>query len=726
MKQIVQNYRSGELALRETPAPALQPGGVIVQTLFSAVSVGTEGMKVRTARQSLVGKARARPDLVKQVLATYRREGLGSTYRKVMNRLDTPVPLGYSSAGRVVEAAPGVDLAIGDLVACAGAGHANHAEFAFVPQNLCVRVPDGVALPHAAFATIGSIALHGVRQADVQVGETVCVVGLGLVGLLAVQVLRAAGCRVFGVDLNRERIALARTLGASAGLPPEASGLDQEVAAFTRGLGFDVAIVAAADPGSRAIGLAARAVRDRGRVVVLGIVGMDLDHKLFYDKELDLRMSRSYGPGRYDPAYELEGTDYPPAYVRWTERRNMEAFLDLVRDGQVAVEPLVTHRLPFDRAPQGYELIAGPDGSRVLGLLFEYGEGPHVPSRRVDLQPAARAAKDGAVGVGFVGAGNFARTTLLPAFRETGSRLTGVAAGTSVSARSTGDRFGFAFAAGDASEILRDTATDLVVVATRHDLHAPVTVEALAAGKAVMVEKPLALNEAELLRVADAYRAAPSPFLHVGFNRRFAPLLIQARDFLPASGPRTIDCRVNAGYVPPSHWYHDPQQGGGRLIGEGCHFVDLACWLARSRPVDVYAAAMDDAGLYRGDNVSLLLRFENGSIASVTYVACGDGTLPKELIEVSSGGATAIVDDYRTLTLSRDGVVRKETGRAQDKGHAAQVRAVVDALAGGHPAPVPFEDLLLSMAATFAAARSLAARERVAIDAAPYSGSSPA
>lgn len=720
MKQIVQSNKSGELSLQESPVPALLSGGVLVETLFSAVSVGTEGMKVRTARQSLVGKARSRPDLVRQVLQTYKKEGAANTYRKIMNRLETPVPLGYSLAGRVVDVSPDIDdFHVGDLVSCGGAGFANHAEFAFVPRNLCAKVPDGVPLEQAAFGTIASIALHGVRQANVQVGESIAVIGQGLVGLLAVQMLSASGARVFGIDLSQSRVDLAKTLGAIDGATVGSAGFDLRVSGFTGGAGFDTVVVAAADSSSRATGLAAKIARDRGRVVVLGIVGMELEHKLFYDKELELKMSRSYGPGRYDTSYEEGGQDYPFSYVRWTEQRNLASVLELMRSKRLVLDPLITHRFPFDRAPEAYGMLAGPEAGSILGIVFDYGSGGKTRTTKVELRTGAPAAKgDGALRVSFVGAGNFAKSTLIPAFKSaTTVSLAAVATSTSIGSRHTASKLGFDTASTAATEVITDATTDLVVIATRHDLHAPLTIQALDAGKAVFVEKPLALNEAEFADVVQALQRSPKPFLHVGFNRRFAPLVVSARAFLPASGPYSMLYRVNAGPVPREHWYHDATQGGGRLIGEGCHFIDLLQAIAGAPPVRVSADAMADAGMYRGDNVFVTVTFADGSVGSVIYLACNDTALPKERLEVSAGGVSIVLDDFRELTMSRGGKVKTEKSRlGQDKGHAAQVKAVVDALRAGKPAPIPLDQLLASSLATLAAKRSIEWRAAIDLD----------
>jgi predicted dehydrogenase/threonine dehydrogenase-like Zn-dependent dehydrogenase len=719
MKQIVQSYRSGNLTLSETPVPSLQPGSVLVQTCFSAVSVGTEGMKVRTAKQSLIGKARMRPELVRQVMATYQKEGLASTYRKVMNRLDSPVPLGYSLAGRVIAVAPGIEeFRVGDMVACAGAGIANHAEYAAVPLNLCVPVPDGVPLDQACFATIASIALHGVRQSEVQLGSTVAVVGLGLVGLIAVQMLVSAGCTVIGIDTNPDRVRLARELGARIAAAPDDAGVLESILGVSDSRGADCVIVSAADPTSTATAFAARIARDRGRVVILGIVGMNLDHKMFYEKELELRMSRSYGPGRYDPEYEINGTDYPASYVRWTERRNMSAVIGMIAAGQLRLDRLITHRFPFAKAPEAYDLIAGTESHKVLGVVFEYPDLPRPSSGRVELRQATAARSGKPLRIGMIGAGNFARTALLPAIaKRPGVELVGVANATSVSARSAGDRFGFKYATTDAREIVNDAGIDFVVIATRHDQHAALTAEALRNGKGVFVEKPLAINEQELAAVVEAYRRAPAPFLHVGFNRRFAPMVTKAKAFLPARGPFAISYRVHPGFLPREHWYHSPDAGGGRLIGEGCHFIDLMQHFTGSRPIEVFATAMSNAGVYSNDNVLATVRFEDGSVGSLAYLSCASKMTSKEMLEVSAAGRSALIDDFRLLTLSDENRTLQTKDRlSQDKGHSTQVHEALDRFHRGDAAPIPPAELFASTLTTLAAARSLTSGTPLPID----------
>ena len=613
MKQILQNYKTGELRLAEVPRPALRAGGVLVATRASLISAGTEKMKVDVARKSLLGKAMERPDQVRKVLESVRQQGLLPTYEKVMNKLDTPTPLGYSSAGIVLEAGSGAsEFRVGDRVACAGAGYAVHADVAYVPRNLVVPMAADTPFERAAFTTLGSIAMQGVRQAEIRLGEDVVVIGLGLVGLLTVQLLRESGARVIGVEIDPSKVELAKRLGSSRVVVGPDVEVREAVRQATGGRGADAVLVTAASSSSAPVILAGELCRDRGRVVVVGITRMDLPHRSFYDKELTLLLSRSYGAGRYDPSYEERGVDYPLGYVRWTERRNMEEFLRLVEEGKVEVDPLISHRIPFAEAERAYGLITGKATEPYLGIVLAYPETP-PPGGRIDLAGAPAAATNGSgagsaagrvraagepVGVGFLGAGNFATSMLLPHLKaRKDARLTGVVTASGLTARGAAEKFGFAFCASDAEEVLADPATDAVFVVTRHHLHAGYAERALRAGKAVFVEKPLATTEEELARVeaAAAEVAArtgrPVPLL-VGFNRRFAPLSERlAAHFPSGEGPLLVHYRVNAGFLGRESWYQDPAEGGGRILGEVCHFLDYVAFLSGAPIVRVYAAA---------------------------------------------------------------------------------------------------------------------------------------
>ena len=712
MKQVTQRLRDGRIEVLDVPPPELRPEGVLVAVRTSLISAGTERKKVETGRKSLVGKARSRPDQVRQVLEKARRDGVGETIDAVRARLERPSPLGYSAAGVVVAAGERVrDLAPGDRVACSGGGYAVHAEVDYVPGNLAVRIPEAVSFGEAAFATVGSIALHGVRQADARLGERVAVVGLGLVGQLAGQILRAAGCRVVGVDLAEELVAGALAAGAADAAFPRSAFDGGDVPGDAAEC--DAVLVTAATASSDPVRLAARLCRDRGRVVVLGDVGMDLPRDTYYEKELEVRTSRSYGPGRYDLEYEERGLDYPIGYVRWTERRNMSSFLELVAAGKVDVERLVRERVPIDDAAEAYERLVSHEGS-PLGILIEYSE---ADERRTPTAPQAVERPVAAGAAGVVGAGSFATRILIPGVRRAGFELEAVASASGLSARAAGDRFGFRRVL-TPRELIADAAVGTVLIATRHSSHAELAAAALRAGKAVFVEKPPCLTSAELedLRAARAESGRP---LAVGFNRRHAALANELRGFVrETSEPFELLYRVNAGGLPSDHWLNDVDEGGGRLLGEGCHFVDFACWLAGSAPARVSSVIRSDPGrpLAAAESFSLVLEFADGSLATIVYSPRGSGRLGKEYIEVHSRGCSAVLADFRSLVLVGDERPRKKRVRTADKGHDRQFVALYRWLTGAGEPPDP--DPLDSMATTLTALLAATSGRPLAVDAA--------
>ncbi len=690
MRQLIQSYRTGEMKVEEVPPPSVRPGGVLVRTVRSLVSAGTEKMIVDLARKSLIAKAQARPDLVRKVVRTVQKQGLLNTLQKVRTKLDTPIPLGYSSAGVVVEVGPNVsEYHVGDRVACGGAGYANHADYNYVPRNLVARVPEGVSFEAASFATVGAIALQGVRQTAPTLGERVAVLGLGLIGQLTVQLLRANGCRVLGFDPNPARAKLAMELGAQLAVSDDPL---QAAERFSAGEGLDAVVVAASSPTAGPLEQAGEMSRLRGRVVVVGLVGMEVPRSLYYRKELDLRMSMSYGPGRYDPDYEERGFDYPLAHVRWTEQRNLEAFLDLVGDGRLKLDPLVTHRYAIDDALDAYSLML--EGREpFLGVLLEYGADDAeatAPEPRVRLAstPLARDR----VGVGLVGAGSFAQSVLLPAIKRSGvGEPVAIASAGGMTARRIGEEYGFREATASAEGVVAHDDVDAVFVLTRHDLHAPLVVEALRAGKHVFTEKPLCLDHDELDAIAAARNDSPGDVM-VGFNRRFAPLVGDlARHFEGRTHPLVMTYRVNAGFIPGEHWVHDPVEGGGRILGEVCHFVDLLQHLAGALPVQVQATSIDGDSRFRGDdNLIATLRFGDGSIGSVLYTAMGDGKLSKEYLEVFGEGRVAILEDFRRLELTAGGRTKTLKSANQDKGFDEEIRRYFAAVRSGSELPIPF------------------------------------
>ena len=721
MKQLLQNARSGEIEVAEVPTPQLLPGCVLVRVVTSLLSSGTERAASAFASKNLVQKAVARPDLVRDLIRKVRRDGLLSAMQVARARLDQPLALGYSSAGTVIAVSNDIDdIHPGDRVACAGAGYAVHAEFARVPRLLVAKFPNcsEVSFDEAAFTTLGAVALHGIRTADVTLGDVVAVIGLGLLGQLTVQLLKAAGCRVLGVDLVQERAELALHLGADRATASSDAFADlcrQE----TRGNGVDSILITADTASSDPVNLAAMVARDRARLVAVGAVGLDIDRRLYYGKELDLRVSRSYGPGRYDSAYEQKGLDYPIGYVRWTEARNMEAFLTLVAERKLKLESLITHRFPVDSASAAYELITGITAERSLGVLLTY-RAEQSSSPAIELTPRPRFTTRPNLALSVIGAGNFAVSTLLPAMKKLDSvDLLGVCSVSGMRARHAAKQFRFSYCTSAPEQIINDACCDAVVIATRHHLHAPQVIAALQAGKHVFCEKPLCIHEGELEEILRAYTASPQkPILTVGFNRRFSPMALRLKTFFSeVQEPLTLNYRVNAGSLARDHWVNDPDQGGGRVVGELCHFVDLLIYLTDSIPVKVYARPLPRSDLYGGNNVSVLLDFENGSHATLNYVANGDRAFSKERLEVFAGGSAAVLEDFRRLELLRHG--RREVMRSrwkQDKGHKAEVRAFVEAIRRSSGAPISLHEIIATTLTTFCIKNGLASGEPIDVN----------
>jgi predicted dehydrogenase/threonine dehydrogenase-like Zn-dependent dehydrogenase len=726
MKTILQNYRNGDLAVMEVPPPALAPGGVLVRNAVSLVSAGTERLMVEFARKGLLGKARERPDLVRQVLSKARRDGIISTLKTVRTRLDVPAPLGYSSAGAVIAVGEGVGkFQPGDRVACAGAGYASHAEIVFIPENLAVKLPDGVDFESATFTTLGAIALQGLRLAEIALGETVAVIGLGLLGILTVQLARASGCRVIGMDPNPERCRLAKEFGIDAAAP-DAPGFAGSCRQLTDNYGADKIIVTASTKTSEPLALAGEVARDRAIVVAVGATGMEIPRKTYFEKELTFRISRSYGPGRYDPEYEKKGRDYPIGYVRWTENRNMQAFLQQVAGGKVDLAPLITHRFTIEEALKAYALITGKTGESYLGILLTYPRAPAHEEKPVAALAAPASSLrssrpidggDSVLRIGFLGAGQFAVSTLIPALKKLPQvHLAGVCTQTGISAQNIKNKFGFDYASTVEQEIIADPGINVAVIATRHNLHCRQVIASLEAGKHVFVEKPLCLNREELEEISQTYSKVTAagnptpPVLQVGYNRRFAPMARELKAFLQGvREPLVMHYRVNAGYIPPDHWVQDPQEGGGRIVGEVCHFVDFLIFLAGSLPEQVGAVALPNQGRYRDDNVAVTLKFANGSVGVITYAANGDKAFPKERVEVFGGGATAVLDNFRRLEMVKEG--RRQVSRSrfrQDKGFAGEWGAFLSAVRDPEsPSPLPFPEILAVSWATFSIMDSL-------------------
>jgi len=714
----------------EVPTPLAQPGKALVRTATSLVSAGTERILVDFAGKSLLGKARSRPDLARQVFDKARREGVLTTVEAAFNRLEEPMPLGYSSAGTIAGIGEGIQgFKVGQRVACGGGGYAVHAEYALIPQNLLAALPDDVDFESAAFTTLGAISLHGFRLAEASVGEQVTVIGLGLLGLLTVAIANAAGCKVLGIDLDPNRVQLAKEMGAGvAVIRGEAEAAAQSI---SRGRGSDVILICADTRSSDPVELAGTIARDKAKVVATGAVGLEIPRKVYYEKELSFINSRSYGPGRYDPSYEEDGQDYPIGYVRWTEGRNLESFIDLVSSERIDVHPLITHRFPIEQAPKAYDLIAGDSDQPFLGILLTYGskepeEGEvYLPTDdqltigqiQSEQQTEASLRK---IKLGLLGAGNFASAVMLPALSKVnGIELTGVASASGLSAQNAASRFNFRYATSDGNKILEDPAINTVAILTRHHLHAQLVIAALKAGKHVFCEKPLAITSKDLEEVFGILDkiSGHSQVLMVGFNRRFAPFSQRLKAFLgDRQEPLMANYRVNAGYLPASHWLHDLSQGGGRIIGEGCHFIDFLTFLVGDVPKSVAAFALPDEGHYQEDNVHLSFMFPDGSIGTVDYLANGDKAFPKERLEVFTAGQVAVLDDFRTLELVQNGKRQYHRARLrQDKGHRAEWQTFTDAVIHGGQPPIPYDQLYGVSMAAICALKALRTGDSVSI-----------
>jgi polar amino acid transport system substrate-binding protein len=699
------------------PAPELREGGILVRTAFSAISSGTEKAAVEAGRKSLLGKAMARPDLVKQVLEYAQSNGIAAARQKVQARLETLSALGYSCSGFVLEAGAGTTgFQPGDRVACAGVGYASHGEINFVPANLAVLVPANVGLQAACLTTIGAIAMQGVRQANVTFGETVAVIGVGLVGVLAIQILRAAGCRVIAIDLSSDRAAQALSFGAHLGLATSDPGLEGAVASFSR-YGVDAALITAATRSADPLELAAKLLRDRGRISVIGDVGMGVSRANMYRKEISLAMSRSYGPGRYDPLYEEGGQDYPIGFVRWTEKRNMEAFLDLLSAGSLAVDSLLTQQFPVEDGGKAYAAV---EAGAYTGIIDYHAPSNGTPIAKPSLPAHAPQPRlQDKLRVGCIGAGGFARGVIFPHLRSSaGLQLESVATSTGAAAASARTGFGFAVAESP-SELLDNPNVEAVFILTRHNSHAAYVESALGRGIPVFVEKPLAINHEQLETVRTAYGKAlaegRSPFLMVGFNRRFSPLTEKLKSFFGRrTEPMLLHIRCNAGFIPRSSWVQDPQNGG-RIVGEVCHFVDWARAVVGCPMQSLTAAALPDAGRYNRDNVTVTIRFEDGSVANLVYVANGDRAVAKENFEVFCGSSVARLDDFKNLSLSRNGKTDTIKG-SRDKGHRREVELTLEAMKLGKEAPIPFAELVEVTRATFAIEKAIRTHSAVSLD----------
>lgn len=701
--------KTGKTIIEDVPVPSVKSGFALVQNAASLVSAGTERMLVEFGEKNLLQKARSRPDLARQVIDKARREGIFTALEAAFNRLDQPMTLGYSSAGTIVETGAGLKgFKPGDRVACAGGGFAVHAEYALVPQNLLTHIPDNVDFDSAAFSTLGAIAMHGFRLAEPQVGERVAIIGLGLLGLLAASIARAAGCVVAGVDLDPQRVKLAETLGYPSIQRDNAESFFNDK---SQSCGWDIVLICADTPSSDPVELAGKIARDRGRVIAIGAFGLNMPRKPYYDKELVFRVSRSYGPGRYDPVYEEQGRDYPAGYVRWTEGRNLQSFLDLMGAGLIDVYPLITHRIGIEDATRAYDLITGKLSEPFLGVLLTYPQAPADLStlRKISTGlPSLSTGKD-APGLGVLGAGLYANSTFLPSVSKVGGITpVGIASSTGLNARYAGKKYGFQYSTSEEDRIFCDENVDLIAILTRHHQHSRQIVHALQLKKHVFCEKPMAIDRAGVDAVFEQLALPDQPVMTVGFNRRFAPLALEMKEFLARSDqPMMMQYTVNAGALPLNHWLHDPNEGGGRIIGEGCHFIDFLTWLTGSLPVSMSTTSLPDGQMYREDNVNLTISFANGSIGVIQYLANGDKAFPKERCEVFSGGRVAVLDDFRRIDLVYNGNrVSHRSLLRQDKGHQAAWRAFLQSVRTGVPS-IPYGQLRAVSLTAIAAVESL-------------------
>jgi predicted dehydrogenase/threonine dehydrogenase-like Zn-dependent dehydrogenase len=713
MKQVTQNNRTGRVSVADVPSPSPQPGQVLVRNLCSLVSAGTERAGVDFAKKSLLGKAKSRPDLVRQVVAKVRRDGLLKTWKNVKDRLDASQALGYSCAGEVIKVGEGIDdISTGERVACAGSGYASHAEYVTVPRNLVARIPDNVSYDDAVFATIGAIALQGIRRAELTAGESVGVIGLGLMGQITVAILKAYGHPVFGTDISSERVQSAKELGLDAGAT---TGQDDVVAmamGISGGHGLDAAIITAATADSGPINLAGEIVREQARVSVVGDVGLDVSRRTYYMKELDLRVSRSYGPGRYDPTFEEHGIDYPRAYVRWTEQRNLEEFLRLASTDSVNPSVLITHRFKITDASSAYQLIVdNPQNEKFTGVVIDYpSSGSNNPASTIHSTSKNRKSySEETIRYGLIGAGNFMSGTIVPSLRSSSqTEVSWITSASGLSAADLGRKIGSPSVGSDYTELIASPDVDAIISATRHNLAAKIAIDSLTAGKPVHVEKPLALTVEDLERVSVAAGESDA-ILNVGFNRRFAPLIENLkRHFNNVNTPLSMIYRVNAGWIEPSHWVHDPVEGGGRILGELCHFIDLLQHISGSTPTRVQANRIrpDRDNVLADDNVQVIVSFADGSSGTVVYSALGAPSQSKEHIEVLGGKKSATLNDFRTLTLF-DESTKTLKNKSGDKGHVRQFQLFSEAIRSGGEPPIPTRQLIASSLATLAVPTSL-------------------
>ncbi len=699
MKQLIQNFKTGKLYIDDVPLPSISEGMVLVENKFSLISAGTEKSTVKVGQASLLGKAKQRPDLVAQVLKNIKKEGLSATINKVKTKLDSLKALGYSTSGTVLTSLDSNgSFQPGDRVACAGQDHASHAEIVAIPQNLVVKIPDNVSFEEASFTTLGAIALQGVRQAEPRLGEKVCVIGLGLLGQLTGQLLKANGCDVFGIDFSERLINLAMETGVSKAMNRNDSNLVSACDNFTNGKGFDSVIITAAAPTNDPIVLSTEICRKKGKIIVVGAVKMDIPREpYFYKKELELKISCSYGPGRYDVGYEELGFDYPFAYVRWTEQRNMEAFLDLLSRGMLNMKPLISHVFDIVDAEKAYELVLGTNTEPHIGILLKYDSN----KEKFSTYSSIKKNPIDKINVGFIGAGSFAQSYLIPNVKSCGASLDTVVTSRGITSKNVAEKFGFNVCSSDKKDVIENKNINTVFIATPHSSHADLVIRSLESGKNVFVEKPLAISLEELQKIIDVKSNNYYPLM-VGFNRRFAPIsILVKKEFENTGEPLVINIRVNAGFIPKDHWTQIPEIGAGRIIGEICHFIDLMQFFTNSDPVKVYADCIqsDNEKLKLDDNIAIVVKFKNGSVGNLTYLANGDPSLPKELIEVFGAGKVGIINNFQNGSLHIGN--KSKSLKSSGKGHQQEVQEFLNVIKEGKDSPISFRSMCLTTLTTF-------------------------
>jgi len=706
MKQVIQNYKTGELSLVEVPAPQVRAGGLLVRTRNSAVSVGTEKLMVNLAQQNLIEKAMSRPDLVRRLIDKIKTEGIREAYQAVKGRMETLQPLGYSSAGEVIAVGKGVDeFKVGDRVACGSDLFATHSEVTWVPKNDCVKVPEGVSFEDAAFAYIAAIAIHAIRCGNLTFGSKVAVIGLGLLGQLSIQILKAWGCEAFGYDLDKKKVDLAIELGAKDGATEWHEAVTK-TKLLTGGHGFDAAIIMASTGSNDPMNLSAEITRERGTIVACGLVKLDVPRNVFFDKELSLVVSRATGPGKFDSNWEFKGINYPIGQVRWTQAGNMEEYLNLIASGRVRMKPIITHRYKIADALRAYDLLLGKERPYYLGVLLEY-EAEKQFETKITVNPT-RNYVSGEPVVGMIGAGLFSNVTILPCLKKIdGISLRGVATATGSSGKNVAGQFGFEYCTTDHREILKDPKINTVLIATRHDLHCQMIIEALEAGKDVFAEKPLALSADEVKKISEAHKKSGKRLM-VGFNRRFSPFAVRAKELMGEVGAVTVNCRVNAGFVPKSHWVLN-KEGGGRVIGEVCHFIDSIQYATSSVPVRVFAETISSSNdqVANEDNIAITVKMKNGSNATILYTSVGHKGIPRERIEVFGNNQSYVIDNFTSLVFIRDGKREKKWSFNIDRGHQNEFNVFFDCIKSGKPIPVDFSEYVYTTMATFAIMESL-------------------